>query len=68
LIAPYDPQLARQIIDSGMADSNPAIRNMAAESLSEVLATDLKALRQLLRLPDRLARVRAAGRVLTLVR
>jgi HEAT repeat protein len=68
LIAPYDPQLARQIIDSGMADSNPAIHNMAAEFLSEVVATDLGALRQLLRLPDRLARVRAASRVLALVR
>jgi HEAT repeat protein len=68
LIAPYDPQLARQVIDRGMTDSNPAIRDMAAESLSEVVATDLRALRQLLRLPDRLARARAAGRVVALVR
>lgn len=68
LVAPYDPQLARQVIDRGMTDSNPAIRDMAAESLSEVVATDLRALRQLLRLPDRLARARAAGRVLALVR
>ncbi len=68
LIAPYDPQLAKQVIDRGMSDSNPAIRDMAAESLSEMVATDLRALRQLLRLPDRLARARAAGRVLALVR
>jgi len=68
LIAPHDPELARRVIDQGMADRNPAIRDMAAEALSDVVATDLRALRHLLRLPDRLARARAAAHILALVR
>lgn len=67
LIAPHDPELARRVIDQGMADQNPAVRDMAAEALTEVVATDLRSLRHLLRLPDRLARARAAGRILALV-
>ena len=68
LIAPYDPELARRVIDQGMADRNPAVREMATEALTEVVATDLRSLRHLLRLPDRLARARAAGSILALVR
>ena len=68
LIAPHDPELARRVIDQGMADRNPAVREMATEALTEVVATDLRSLRHLLRLPDRLARARAAGRILALVR
>jgi HEAT repeat protein len=68
LIAPLDHELARRAIDKGMADPNPAVRDLAAEALSDVVSTDLRALRQLLRLPDRLARARAAAHILALVR
>ena len=68
LIAPHDRELARRSIEQGMADPNPAVREMAAEALSDVVSTDLRALRHLLRLPDRLARVRAAAHILALVR
>jgi HEAT repeat protein len=68
LIAPYDPALARQVVERAMADTNPAIRDMAGDALTDVAATDIRSLRQLLRLPDRLARTKAAARVLALVR
>ena len=68
LIAPHDPELAQRVIEREMADSNPAVREMATDALTEVVATDLRRLRQLLRLPDRLSRARAAGRILALVR
>jgi hypothetical protein len=41
---------------------------MAAESFTEVASNDLRTLRQLLKLPDRIASVRAAARILMLLR
>jgi hypothetical protein len=68
LLAPHDPEYARTILTAALNDANPAIRDMAAESFTDVASTDLRTLRQLLKLPDRIASVRAAGRILTLLR
>jgi HEAT repeat protein len=68
LLAPHDPDLARQVLERGMNDANPAIRDMAFDTMREVVAGDLRTLRIYLKLPDRLGRVRAAAGVLALVR
>ena len=68
LLAPHDPEYARAILTAALNDANPAIRDMAAESFTEVASNDLRTLRQLLKLPDRIASVRAAARILMLLR
>jgi HEAT repeat protein len=68
LLLPHDPQYARPILERGMNDENPAIRDLASESIGEAAAADLRALRYFLRLNDRLGRVRAAARLLVLLR
>jgi HEAT repeat protein len=68
LLLPHDPQYARPILERGMNDENPAIRDLASESIGEAAAGDLRALRYFMRLNDRLGRVRAAARVLVLLR
>jgi hypothetical protein len=50
-----------------MKDQNPAIREMASDSILETSAHDLRALRHLLRSTRRLERVRAASRILAFV-
>ena len=68
LIAPHDPQLARSTIEPLMGHENGAIRELASQSLGEILTSDLTLLRRLLRSPARLTRVRAAARVLAVTR
>jgi HEAT repeat protein len=68
LLAPHDPEYARAILTAALNDANPAIRDMAAESFTEVASNDLRTLRQLLKAPDRIASVRAAARILMLLR
>jgi HEAT repeat protein len=68
LLLPHDPELARQILERGMSDPNPAIRDLASAGLGEAAAGDLRMLRHFLKLSDRLARVRAAARLLALTR
>jgi HEAT repeat protein len=68
LLLPHDPEYARPILERGMNDANPAIRDMASESIGEAAARDLRSLRYFMSLNDRLGRVRAAARVLVLLR
>src|SRR5688572_22430347 len=41
LLLPHDPEYARRILERGMNDENPAIRDMASESIGEAAAGDL---------------------------
>lgn len=68
LLLPHDPELARQILERGMSDANPAIRDLASEGLADAVAGDLRMLRHFLKLNDPLARVRAAARILVVTR
>lgn len=68
LIAPYDNSLARGVLDGLLADGNIAVREMAGQILAEVVATDFRTLRALLRNPDTRVQVQAASRILELTR
>lgn len=68
LLLPHDPDYARPILERGMNDENQAIRDMASEAIGEAASGDLRSLRFFMRLNDRLGRVRAAARVLVLLR
>jgi hypothetical protein len=69
LIAPHDPGLARDVLGALSEDSNPAVRELASGLYADVVGSlDLTALRRLLREPVALTRVRAAVRVLAVVR
>jgi HEAT repeat protein len=68
LLAPHDPEAARKVLEAAMNDPNPAIREMAGESMIDVTTTDLRALRQFLRSPKALEQVQAAGQILSIVR
>jgi HEAT repeat protein len=69
LIAPVDPDAARQVLNEGLADPNPVVRTESAHQLAEVVEAhpeilDPARLRQLLRLPDPMLRLRAASALL----
>jgi hypothetical protein len=68
LLAPYDPETALRVLEAAASDPTPAIRDMAAEVLAEVQAGDLRALRGLLKSPSPRTKIRAAGRILALLR
>jgi hypothetical protein len=68
LIAPYDLELARQALVGLMADSNPAIRSLAAKATVQRVATDFGSIRRLLHAEDAAVQVAAAGRLLELAR
>jgi HEAT repeat protein len=68
LIAPYDPALARGIVDALLRDDNIAIRQAAGQVLAEEIAGDFATLRGLLRATDLGLRVAAATRILELTR
>jgi HEAT repeat protein len=68
LLLPYDPETARKVLEAAASDPNSAIRGMAETTVVDLAANDLRALRHLLRSTNDLARVRAAGQILTLVR
>lgn len=68
LLAPHDADAARAVLEPLTTSDNPAIRDFASRGLADVLTNDLTALRRMLRNAQRLARVRAAARVLVLTR
>jgi hypothetical protein len=68
LLLPHDPEYARRILERAMNDDNPAIRDIASEAIGEAFSSDLRTLRFFMKLNDRLGRVRAAARVLALLR
>lgn len=72
-LAPVDPEAARQVLQDAAGDPNPAVRASAAAIVEQLpaaatSAADISALRRLLRDPDTLVRLRAAGALLTAVR
>lgn len=68
LLAPHDPEAARRVLQGVLNDPNPALREMASEAMGEVESTDLPTLRRLMKSNDRLTGVRAAARLLTVLR
>ena len=68
LLAPHDPEAARKVLEAAMNDPNPAIRDLAGESMIDVTTTDLRSLRQFLRSSKALEQVQAAGQILTVLR
>ena len=64
LIAPLDPQLAESVFAGLRADTNPAVRSLAAGAELESASSDLRALRRLLHSSSLEQRVLAAERVL----
>lgn len=68
LIAPYDNAAARATLEPLLQDANPGIREAVAESMASQVATDFATLRQLLRHPDPMSRVKAAARILDLTK
>jgi HEAT repeat protein len=68
LLAPHDPAAATEVLQALMADPNPAIRELAGRTASRELPPDPRTLRGLLRNPDALVRVRAANKILALIR
>jgi HEAT repeat protein len=69
LLLPHQPEVARRVLEAAMNDPNPAIRSMASESMVEALPVgDLRALRQMLKTADNHVRVRAAARLLEVLR
>ena len=67
LLVPHDPATAAQTFDALAGDNNLAIREVASRKQAESV-TNLSVLRTLLRSPDRLTRVAAAGRISDLTR
>jgi HEAT repeat protein len=65
-----DPSAAQEVMRQALTDTNPAMRDAAAQRLSnvppEALGQDLPTLRKLLRDPSVLAQVEAAGSILRL--
>lgn len=68
LLVPHDPELARSVLEAAASDPNPAIREMAGQTAIDMSAKDLRALRHLLKSTSASARVRAADRILALMR
>jgi len=68
LIAPYDLETARAVLEELNSDGNLAIREEAARIFVEKVATDLTALRRYLHGPDGLIKARSANRILALTR
>jgi HEAT repeat protein len=68
LLAPHDPSVSVLVLEALAADANPAIREDASRSLAADVIGDLPTLRALLKRPDRLTRIAAARKILTLGR
>ena len=60
--------MSRSVLASLMKDPNPAIRDLVTREAGEIVVNDLTTLRAQLKSSDRLARVRAASRVMALTR
>jgi HEAT repeat protein len=68
LLAPHDPESARKVLEAAQQDPNPALRGMATDALGDVQASDLATLRKLMKSNNRSTGVRAAARVLVVLR
>ena len=68
LLAVHDPETARRVLEGVQNDPNPALKEMASDALGSVAATDLPTLRRLMKSQNRLIGVRAAARLLTVIR
>jgi hypothetical protein len=68
LLAPHDPESARKVLEAAQQDPNPALRGMATDAIGDVQASDLATLRKLMKSNNRSASVRAAARVLAVLR
>jgi len=68
LLAPYDPDAARAVLERYRGASHPAVREAADRALSGEVATDVATLRRYLRADDSALRVKAAARILRLSR
>ena len=56
------------MLNAALADPNPAIRDMAGESIIDTATTDIRALRRFLRSPKALEQVQAAAQILAVLR
>jgi HEAT repeat protein len=68
LVAPYDPTLARAVVERLLQDSNGVVRESAGRVLARQVAGDFRTLRALFRATDPVVRVGGAARVLELTR
>jgi HEAT repeat protein len=68
LLAPHDPAVSRLTLEALGTAGNPAIREAASHSLAADVPGDLQSLRRLLKSPERLTRIAAAARILSLTR
>lgn len=68
LIAPYEPDVASEVLVRLSRSDNPAVREEAGRTFVQRLAADFGTLRKFLRSPDALTSVRAAARILELTR
>lgn len=68
ILAPYDLDQARRTIEPLLIESDPAVREIAAQTMLDSIATDFSTIRRMLRATSSLTRVRAADRVLKLTR
>ena len=67
LLAPVDPEAARAAMYSLSNDPNPVIREQASSLMLDHLSADPSTLRGWMKSADRILRVRAAARLLTLL-
>jgi len=68
LIAPYEPDLASEVLARLSQSDNPAVREEAGRTFVQRLAADFATLRKFLRSTDATTAVRAASRILELTR
>jgi hypothetical protein len=68
LLAPYEPDVAAEVLARLGKSDNPAIREEAGRNYIRHLAADFASLRRFLRSPDVVTSVRAAARILELTR
>ena len=68
LLAPHDPSYARAILNELATSDNPAIRELAALDLGEVVSSDLTELRGMLKSDSLLTRAKAGAQVLAVTR
>jgi HEAT repeat protein len=68
LLVPHDPTVAKPVLEALAINENPAVREDASQTLAAEVAGDLPSLRALLKTADRLTRIAAAGKILSLTR
>jgi len=68
LLAPFDLDFSRQVLEQLLTDANGAIRELAGLAMVKRVVTDFATLRRLMRSPDVQIQVAASGRLLELTR